>query len=193
MDDLFYPSRPVEPERPAWYYRYGAWPTIVGTMAVSTGSAVGASFASGGLLGRGMGLTAGGILGYSVGTFISDALVTRLCKGQPSRRALHIGRGVAYTACLGVGWALAGTRLPDEFVVGPGVPALFVGMFSGIKLAFEHIDPVTRAYDDELRAYQKELEEYEAAMRARPEPLPLEQNEDYVLVGDIQLARQNAR
>lgn len=191
MEDLFYPPRPQEPQKPSWFYRHGAWPVIIGTIAVSTGSAVGASFASGDVLGRCMGLTAGGIAAYSAGTFISDALVTRVCGGQPSRRALQIGRATAYAAFLGLGWALAGTRLPDEYVVGPGVPALFLGMFSGIKLAFEHIDPVRMAYEHELRTYRRELEDYQAAMAARPEPKPVEQGEDYILVGDIQVERQS--
>ncbi len=79
--------------------------------------------------------------------------------------------------------------MPDELVIGPGVPALFIGMFIGIDLAAQHIYPVEADYWKAVKAYEKEEAAYQKALTSQPDPIVLEEDEESVTVGDITVPR----
>lgn len=187
--DLFYPQ-PVEPKPLSWWNRHGHWVGITATMLASAGTAVGASFAAGGLVGRAVGLTFGAITGRFAGRFLSDLAVNKIYKGQPPSSAVKIGRAVGMTAGLALGWALSGTRLPDDVVVGPGVPALFMGMFGGIDWTMDHFYPKEVAHRNAMKEYGEQMEAWKVATGQLPnDDIAVKEGADYVQVGDVLLER----
>ncbi|MCA9793061.1 MAG: hypothetical protein KC910_14735 [Candidatus Eremiobacteraeota bacterium] len=188
--DVLLPPCPEKPADLPWVTRHGVGLTIGGTMATSIGTAIGASFADGGLAGRAMGLTFGAIAGMSAGFFVADLVMAGLSKvsgHQFSPTTIKVARGVGMAGCLATGWALGGHRLPDEFVLGPMVPGVFLGMFSGIGLAFRYVDPVIEGHREAVAQYEKDLERYHRAVEELESSVLLKETDDYVEVGDITL------
>ncbi|MGE0492468.1 MAG: hypothetical protein AB7S38_24855 [Vulcanimicrobiota bacterium] len=188
--DVLLPPCPEKPEDLPLLTRHGVGLTVAGTMATSIGTAIGASFADGGLAGRAMGLTFGAIAGMSAGFFAADltmGLASKVSGHQFSPTAIKIARGVGMAGCLAAGWALAGKRLPDEFVLGPMVPGVFLGMFTGIGLAFRYVDPIIERHRQAVRQYEEDLTSYNRAVAELETGVALKETDDYVEVGDITL------
>lgn len=188
--DLFLPLPPEPPEPLSWWLRRGEPIFIGGYMIAATAATVGASFADGGLTGTALGLVTGAFLGSSVGFFASDLLVHKLSQGKPSDLAFYGGRAAGMGAGLWAGLALGAQRLPDDVVIGPGVPALFIAMFESIDLSMDIFYRAKSAQHDKTRQYETDLEAYQKALEdLQRQELDIELDEDYIEVGDIPLKR----